>query len=78
MSATTWALIFDELMDSEPEPEWGKAGLHVLEPGPYEYPGVRWWKLQDDTAPETLDGKRVEYQFSQVDGEPQITGRRPA
>jgi len=58
---------------------WEQAGLHPIEPepGPYEHRHARWWKFLDDDAPGELEGKRIEYLISSVDGKPQVTGRRP-
>lgn len=81
MSARYWVLISDELMRNGPE--W-PAGLRVVEPGPYEQPAAgqhpvsRWWKFEDDGAPATLEGKRVDLTFTRSGNGIMIGGRRPA
>ena len=74
MSAVYWVLASDELMDSDPL--W-PAFLRPVEPGPYEHPGMRWWKFEDDEAPESLNGKRIEL-TSWRDGDEVRVARRPA
>lgn len=81
MSARYWVLVSDEVMSSNPP--WPE-GLRVIEPGPYEQPPpgqpptMRWWKFEDDGAPATLEGKRVELTFTRCADKIQIGSRNPA
>jgi hypothetical protein len=76
MSARYWVLASDELMASEPQ--WPD-GLRPIEPAtalPPD-PGMQWWLFEDDGAPATLDGKRVELTFTRSGDKTMIGGRRP-
>lgn len=81
MSARYWMLVSDELMRDKPQ--WPE-GLHVIEPGPYEQPApgqrpvMRWWLLEDDGAPASLEGKRVELTFVRSGDTVMIGSRDPA
>ena len=74
MSARYWVLIHDEVMDAGPQ--WPE-GLRLIEPGPWEAPGVRWYRFQDGGAPATLEGKRVELTFTRSADTIMIGSRNP-
>lgn len=77
MSARTWAQIGDDLLDDPGFEEMAaRAGLHLIERGPYVFPGSRWCKLLDDGAPEVLEGRRVDYTIGSLNGDPVVTERR--
>lgn len=75
MSARYWSLVADELLDSVPDFE--SAGLHLIERGGVEYPGMRWCRFLDDGAPAELEGKEITPVISLVEGKPVITDRQP-
>jgi hypothetical protein len=80
VSARYWVLIADELMDSDPQ--WPD-GLRIAEPGPLQRPWspdphARWWLLEDDGAPASLEGKLVELIFTRSGDKVQIGSRNPA
>ena len=81
MSARYWVLISDELVHQGME--WPH-GLRAIEPGPYEQPPPgqppvsRWWLLEDDGAPASLEGKQVELTFTRSGGGIMIGSRSPA
>lgn len=78
MSARYWVLVSDELMASDPQ--WPD-GLRVVESEVCvrsDQPGMRWWLLEDDGAPATLDGKLVELTFTRCADKVQIGSRNPA
>ncbi|MGH3190010.1 MAG: hypothetical protein ACRDOL_22645 [Streptosporangiaceae bacterium] len=77
MSARYWVLVSDELMAQVGAPQWPE-GLRVIEAGPYDETGARWCKVEDDGAPATLEGKRVELTFTRSGDTVMIGGRRPA
>jgi hypothetical protein len=77
MSARYWVLVSDELMGSLPL--W-LDGFRPVKEGSVEAPGMTWHLFEDDSAPEELDGKRVEVTISRETGSlgspPKITERR--
>jgi hypothetical protein len=81
VSARYWVLVSDELMNAGLDlPD----GLRVIEPGPYEppafgqHPVSRWRLFEDDGAPATLEGKRVELTFVRSGDGVMIGSRSPA
>lgn len=78
MTARYWVLASDKLMAANRP--WEDLGLHVIGPAtaPPPNPGMQWWQFEDDNAPATLNGKRVELIIERRDGKPVLTGRRPA
>lgn len=84
VSVRYWVFIADQLMDSDPQ--WPD-GLRPVECLPemegrlgYDpaYPGAHWWLLEDDGAPATLEGKRVELTFTRSGDRAMIGTRNPA
>lgn len=75
MNACYWVLVHDEVMAADPQ--WPE-GLRVVEPGPWESPGARWYKFEDDGAPAKLEGKRVELTFTRSADTIMIGSRSPA
>lgn len=76
MSVRYWSLFSDELMLDNPR--WPE-GLRPVEQG--EADVVRrahWWLLEDDGAPATLEGKRVELTFTRSGNTVMIGTRNPA
>lgn len=74
MTARYWVQIADELMAHE-DLQW-PAVLRPVEQGASEYPGSHWWLLEDDDAPEDLDGKKVDLTLSRVSDMTMIERRR--
>jgi hypothetical protein len=72
-SVSYWVLVSDELLRSDPMFE--EAGLHLVERGGVERPGMRWCKFKDDNADASLEGKEVNLAISLVDGKPVVTYR---
>jgi hypothetical protein len=69
-------LIGDELMSDGPE--WPD-GLRPVEQGePDVAPGAHWWLLEDDGAPATLEGRRVDLTFVRSGTGVMIGSRNPA
>lgn len=78
MTARYYVLAADELMDSGLQPPAGFRFVEQVcaEPG---QPGVHWWLAEDDGAPESLNGKRIEPLFTRRDdGTAYVSARRPA
>lgn len=85
MSATYWVLISDELVASPgfrfpaglrfTGPEWLQA-LGMYPADPERFPGMTWRKVEDDDAPEDLEGRRVELICRLEDGEPVVSERK--
>lgn len=76
MSVRYWSLFSDELMRDKLR--WPD-GLRPVEQG--EADVVRkahWWLLEDDGAPATLEGKRVELTFTRSGNRAMIGSRNPA
>jgi hypothetical protein len=71
-----WVLMSVDLVtDSAPMLEG--AGLHLIEYGAQDSPGMRWCLFEDDGAPPDLDGKRVELTFTRdADGGTRISDRQ--
>jgi hypothetical protein len=76
--ARYWVLVADELLEGEHTVDWSQLGLHLVESGPAESPGMRWIRFQDDNAPPEMTGSpRVELTIGETDdGKPVITERR--
>lgn len=84
MSARYWVLASDELMNSDPQwPACLRPVQRDVAPSA-ERPGMCWWLFEDDDAPETLNGKRIELEIRAHYDEhghitrTEIAGRRPA
>lgn len=84
MSARYWVFAADQLMESDPQ--WPD-GLRPVERLPQmaggldedpDYPGAHWWLFEDDGAPATLEGKRVELTFTRNGNRVMIGSRNPA
>jgi len=77
MAARYWVLMSDELMES-PDLRWPD-GLRPVRPDDGVPPDAhsRWWLLEDDGAPATLEGKRVELTFTRSGGKAMIGSRNP-
>ena len=77
MSVRYWVLVSDDLMDSDPQ--WPD-GLRPVKPDDGVPPDAcsRWWLLEDDRAPATLEGKRVELTFVPCGTGVMIGSRNPA
>jgi len=78
MSVRYWSLFSDELMQGELR--WPD-GLRPVRQGEAESSIVcdsHWWLLEDDGAPATLEGKRVELTFTRSGDKAMIGSRNPA
>lgn len=78
MSTRYWVLMSHELMNSNPQ--WPD-GLRPVKQGDADssaHPGCAWWLLEDDGAPATLEGKRVELTFTRSGSRAMIGSRKPA
>jgi hypothetical protein len=77
VSARYWVLVSDELMGSLP---LGLDGFRPVQEGDADGFGAHWHLFEDDSAPEELEGKRVEVVISRDTGSlgsrPKITERR--
>ena len=80
MSARYWVLVSDQLMASDPQ--WPQ-GLRIVKHGglaagvvPQE--DMHWHLFEDDSAPATLEGKRVELTFTRSGDTVMIASREPA
>ncbi len=80
MSVRYWVLVTSALMDSDPQ--WPAFLRPVERLRPIEItgtcsqpPGAHWWLFEDDEAPQTLNGKRIELTAWTQDGELQIARR---
>lgn len=65
MAARYWTLVTDDLIDAAPQ--WPPM-LRPVERGGIEHPGTHWWLLEDDDAPEDLDGKEVDVTLTRLPG----------
>jgi hypothetical protein len=74
MTARYWTLITDELMGAAPQ--WPPM-LRPVERGGYEFPGLRWWLIEDDDAPDDLDGKEVDVTLIRLPGGMITVERKP-
>lgn len=76
MGARYWVLASDELMDGSPR--WPD-GLRPVKAATDRPPdgGMRWWLFEDDGAPSTLEGKRVELTFTRSGDGVMIGSRNP-
>jgi hypothetical protein len=77
VSVRYWVLISDELMDSDPQWPEGLRPVRAddgVPPDSYS----RWWLLEDDGAPATLEGRRVELTFVRSGDKAMIGSRNPA
>jgi hypothetical protein len=77
MSARYWVLVADELMSSDLQWPEGLRPVKADEGVPPDSHS-RWWLFEDDGAPATLEGKRVELFFTRSGSGVMIGGRRPA
>ena len=77
MSARYWVLCSDELMNSDPQWPQGLRPLKADEGLPPD-DHSRWWLFEDDSAPASLQGKRVELTFTRNGDGVQIGSRNPA
>lgn len=77
MSARYWVLVADELMDSDPQWPDGFRPVKAATDGPPQG-DMRWWLFEDDGAPATLEGKRVELTFTRSGNKTMIGSRNPA
>lgn len=76
MSVRYWSLFSDELMKQDLR--WPD-GLRPVEQGEADTAcGAHWWLLEDDGAPATLEGKRVELTFTRSGNRAMIGSRKPA
>lgn len=77
MSARYYVLVSDELAQSmtvQPGARFRLVRCHCP-----EEPGLHWWVCEDDDAPESLNGKRVEPVLGREDdGTVYVIARRPA
>lgn len=75
MAARYWVLCDDELMAG---PLQLPTCLRTVEQGAATHNGGHWWLFEDDDAPETLNGTRVDLLLERVGDDVRIAGRRPA
>jgi len=77
MAARYWVLISDDLMNSNPQ--WPD-GLRPVRSDDGVPPDThnRWWLMEDDGAPATLEGKQVELTFTRSGDKTMIGSRNPA
>jgi hypothetical protein len=78
MSARYWVLVTHELMDSDPRWPDGLRPVRQAENGPGPSADAAWWLFEDDGAPATLEGKRVELTFTRSGDKAMIGSRNPA
>lgn len=78
MSVRYWVLCSRELMDSHPQWPDGLRPVHQATDGPGPSPDCAWWLFEDDGAPATLAGKRVELTFTRSGTGVMIASRNPA
>ncbi|HTX49211.1 MAG TPA: hypothetical protein VME40_07460 [Caulobacteraceae bacterium] len=78
MSARYWVLVAHEVMASNPQWPGGLRPVKQAEDGPGPSPDCAWWLFEDDGAPATLDGKRVELTFTRSGDKVMIASRTPA
>ena len=77
MSARYWVLVSDELMATDPP--WPEGLRPVKRMAESDQPSdMHWWLFEDDTAPATLEGKRVELTFTRSGDTVMIASRNPA
>lgn len=58
MTARYYVCVSQLLLDAGTP--WHEAGLSLLEQGGFTEPGFRWCLFEDGSAPEELNGKKVE------------------
>lgn len=78
MSARYWILMSHELMDSDPQWPDGLRPVKQATDGPGPSADCAWWLMEDDGAPATLEGKRVELTFVRSGNRAMIGSRNPA
>lgn len=77
MSARYWVLVADEFGSGDFEWPDGLRPIEMNPVSPDGHPGMHWWLLEDDGAPATLEGKRVELIFVRSGDKVMIGSRRP-
>jgi hypothetical protein len=74
VTAQYWTLISGELMAAGPRwPEGMRVSPVPAMPGQL---GTSWYLIEDDHAPESLNGCKVELAFSQSAGRVKVTDRK--